>query len=324
MLEKIKKYNNKKLIIVAICIIVVMGFFYVYNHSKKLESNNEIPLDYNEVISNGTDKKNVYVSVEFNDIPYLIAEQKVNYSYIKYYILYDKNDYMYVSKLSDSTYNKIKEKYDKFESDFSYSLTGYIYETPNDLKKIIINSFNKSSDIKLTNDNYANYFGSTYLDDSYTKYTAQLAISLIIIIVSIVIAIIVLINWFIFKINTKKTLSKIDKELIESELLKDSTKEYKKAKIFITDKYLISTHKGLHVFDYNDSMWIYVANGDFKFISADKVYLNILTKNKKRYKSKSLDNHKKQIFDEIIEEIGNKNSNILLGYTYENMEKYNK
>lgn len=46
----------------------------------------------------------MYVSIEIADIPYQIAQREVNYTYIKYYILYDKSNYMYVAKLTDETY----------------------------------------------------------------------------------------------------------------------------------------------------------------------------------------------------------------------------
>lgn len=65
---------------------------------------------------------------------------------------------MYVAKLTDETYKKIKTAYEKDKTNFSYTLTGYIYNTPSDLKKLIIDEFNKNTSNKITKDNYSNYF----------------------------------------------------------------------------------------------------------------------------------------------------------------------
>lgn len=326
MLNKFTKSNNKKIIIIIIFIVTSIISLYGYRiFDRKSRVSDTEPLDYNELISAGTDADNMYVSVDIVDTPYQIAEQKVNHVYVKYYILYDKDGYMYVAKLSDKTYKKINDEYQDNKDNFSYTLVGYIYKTPNDLKEIIIDVFNENNpNNKISKDDFADYFGSTYLDDSYTKYTAQAAICGIIAIVSIIIFIIFLISWIICNKNIKKTLSSVGREQLESELSKNSLKEYKKAKIYMTDSFLIFTHKGLQVFNYTDIGWIYLGNSCSKITSVNKIYMNMFMNDKKKYKSKKLDYDKQHIFEEIISEIANKNSNVMIGYTYENMNKYNK
>lgn len=77
------------------------NYFYSKDNASELK-----PKDYNNLITKGKDTENTYVSIELADIPYQIAEERVNYSIIKYYILYDENDYMYVEKLTDANYKK--------------------------------------------------------------------------------------------------------------------------------------------------------------------------------------------------------------------------
>lgn len=326
MLNKFIKLNNKKLIIIIFFIVLSIISLCGYRmFDKKSRISDTKPLDYNELIAAGADVGNMYVSVDIVNIPYQIAEQKVNHMYIKYYILYDKEGYMYVAKLSDKTYKKINDEYQDNKDNFSYTLVGYIYKTPNDLKEIIIDVFNENNtNNKISKDDFADYFGSTYLDDSYTKYTAQAAICGIITIVGIIIFIIILISWIICNINIKKTLSSVGREQLESELSNNNLKEYKKAKIYLTDKFLIFTHKGLQVCNYTDIGWIYLGNSCSKISSVNKIHMNVFMNDKKKYKSKKLDYDKQYMFEEIISEIANKNSNVMIGYTYDNMNKYNK
>ena len=319
------KFNNKKLIVLTVCIIIALISAYGYKvFEKKSKTPDTQPVSYNDLIASGNDKSNMYVSVDIADIPYQIAQREVNYSYIKYYILYDQNDCMYLAELSDETYNRINDRYKENKDNFSYTLTGYIYETPKDLKEVIIDVFNESiTSTKISTDNFADYFGSTYFDDKYTKYTTQTAILEIIAIVSAIAGVIFFAQCIIYIVNTKKTLSKIDKEELESELSKTTLKEYKKVKIYLTDKYLISTYMGLKVFKYTDIVWLYAGN-NARFSSQDKMHINICMNDKSKYKTAKIHQAEKYILNEIIDEISSRNSNILAGYSYENMNKYKK
>lgn len=323
MINKILRKNHRKLIIVLLCVIIAFFSIYRLKNLQNEENNLQAPLDYGELIATQKDDDNMYVSLKIADIPYEIAEQRVNYSYIKYYILYDENDYTYVAKLSTKTYNKIKEEYQKNSSDFSYTLTGFIYKIPKKLKKIIIDVYNENNVIdKINDDNYYKYFGSTYIDDSYTKHTSRIAIYELIVITSSIIAIINLLNWIIYIINTRKTLSTISIEQLNDEL-SQNPKKYSNTEIYLTNNYLISTYRGLHVFSYYDLIWIYLGNKG-KFWPKYKTHMNIFLKGKIKYLSKSIDNSDSSIFNEIISEIINKNKKIMIGYTYENMDNYKK
>lgn len=321
MLNKILRKNHINLIIVVLCIIVALFSIYRFKSIEKLENNADNAVNYNELITQQNDKDNIYVSLEIVDIPYEIAERKVNYAYEKYYILYDKNNYMYVAKLSDKTFKKIKEEYQKNSANFSYTLVGYIYKIPNDLKKIIIDVYNTDNDgNEINNSNYYKYFGSTYIDDTYTKYTSRIAIYHIIMIISVLVGSICLINWCIYMINTRKTFKKLSFTQLDDELSK-SSKSYSNVGIYLTDNYLISTYRGLHVFSYHDIIWVYLGNNG-KPLTKDKIHINIFAKGKIKYLTKSVYNGESSIFSEIIDEILNKNENVMVGYTYENMKNY--
>lgn len=324
MLKNILKSNNRKLILTIIFVVIAIISMIGKNYFNNKDNSSELkPKDYNNLITKGKDTENTYVSIKLADIPHQIAEEKVNYSIIKYYILYDKNNYMYVAKLTDENYKKIEEQYNKQGDEFSYNLTGYIYKTPDDLRDIIIDAYNESnSSHKITKDNYSKYFGSTYLDDTYTKYTASIAIFYMISITSTVVAIIFGVQWIICLINTRKTLSKYDKQDLDEEL--QNAQEYEKAKIYLTNNYFISTYKGLHVYTYSDISWVYSGSVNGKFYSINKFCIRMFLVDKTKYDTKSLDYTKKEIFNEIFEELQKRNSNIMFGYNFENLNAYNK
>lgn len=324
MLKKISNERNYIWLVIIFIAIAIMSIFYLNNLDNIRINSKEVAKDYNEIIYAGKEKNNTYVSVDITELPILLLEEKFNYTINKYYLLIDKNNYMYIAKLKDSTFKTIKEIYDKNKNDFSYELKGYIYRISKDVKKEIVKMYNEEQIEKIDMNNYSEYFGNTYLDDTYTKYTTRAAVGYIIIIVSIIISIIFFIKWMFFIIVTNKTLKEISKDELEEELKKCDIIKYKKAKIYLTNKYLISMHKGLRVFRYNDIKWIFRGTITHLFYFGHEMSLSIYLPNKKRYETKGIGAEYYRLLDDIIQDVVEKNNNVLVGYTYENMENYNK
>lgn len=319
MISKLKKENYKNLLIFIITVILIVGLVYLFNVFNNKEDDS-IPNDYNELISTNTEKSNMHVKVTIADKPYEVAEREYNSSVEKYYILYDSYDYMYVAKLSNKKYDEIMKQYNSNPNNFSYELTGYTYETPSELKNIIIDEFNKSyEDSNINSSNFERYFGTTYLDDSYTKYTPILAIIEVSIGILMVCSLIYLFKFIVSLINTNKNLSKFNISDIDTDFLL-GYKEYKKVKIYLSSKYLISTYKGLHIYSISDIFWTYL---DENNSTNKKVFLVIVNRNREKYNCKKISSLKTDEYINLINEISKMNPNILIGYTYENIEKYN-
>lgn len=317
----IKKYNTKMLAYIGIMFILLLISLIAFIYYYKKENNSSVePVDYNSLISLGQDKEDEFVTVDIVDIPYEVAEREVNYSKIKYYILFDKDNYMYVAKLSDKTFKKISNAYEKNSDNFSYTLTGYIYNTPVDLKKIIIDVFNEDNDKKITLDDYSDYFGNTYLDDTYTIYTTQLAISELGLIFFGGVFIVFSICFVKYLLSTNKNLQLINQNEVDNELILNNFNYYKKAEIYLTNNYLIFVNKGVHIIKYNDIGWIYIGNHNGRLMN--KKYLSIFLKNKNKYKSMKISNY--EVFDQIINDLSNKNLDTVFGYSYENLQRYNE
>lgn len=319
--KKILK-NSKVPLLIAIIIIVISIVLFIA--SVKLDSQGQQELvakDYNELIAYGQDVENEYVEVTITDIPYGFAEEEDENVTRNYYFVFDEYDYMYIVRLTDSTYKMLENKYIENPEEFSYTLKGYIFEDPAELKELAIEAYNEAVEEEVVNDeNFRIYFGNTYLDETLTPYT-DISAMLIGIGVGIdVIAFVLLIVYIIGTVKSKSALKKYDKEDLEYELEKASTVAYKKSNIYLTDKYIISKVVGLTVLEYNELVWLYNEKRRQNGIPVG-TYLIGYTEKKKRYQLASTYNDE-NLLNEIMIKIKEKNSLVMLGYTKENQEKY--
>ena len=321
--SKILKCSKVPLIIALIIIAISIVLF---NYSSELDKKAEVePVakDYNELIAYEQDVENEYVEVTITDIPYGFAEEENDGITRNYYFVYDQYDYMYIVRLTDTTYSILENMYNENPEEFSYTLKGYIFEDPEELKELAISAYNEGMEEDIVNeDNFRSYFGNTYLDEVLTPYSDTSA-TLVGIGAGIdVLAFVLLILYIIGYIKTKNALKKYDKEDIEYELSKASTIEYKKAKVYLTDKYIISKVMGLTVLEYNELAWLYNekrrVNGipttiNLKGFTSKKVY---------GLAEVSAYGEGENLLIEIMNKIQEKNPQIMLGFTKENQQSY--
>ena len=313
--QKLFKLSKKYLISFIITLFLSIIFLYIANISATKEK--PIPTDYHYLIGNNKEEEGDYIKVTASTIPYLFASEDDEYNY---YIIFDENNYMYIARLTDKTYKLLKNKYDAQE-EISYEIKGYIYNTKEDLKELAIDAYNKNTETNTINkDNFSSYFGNTYVDETITPSTTMEAILTTLGILSIIFNIIIIIYAIVALVNNKKTIKKYGKETLEYELAKSTTKAYKKANIYLTDKYIISTLYGLKVYSYEDFIWIYNQKRSYNFISIG-IYLLGLT-NKKRTHQLAYRYHDEQELINIMSEISSKSDKIMTGYTKENIQKF--
>lgn len=311
---------SKKMLFIAIFlfvgIIVFLGIGTYYTDKK------DECFDYHELIKESKDTSDTYVSLNITDLPYEFGVEEKNDKKYKYYFVSDSN-YMYIVRLTDRVFNDIKSIYDKGEA-FSYQVKGYLFETPSELKKLAIDTYNEGNDsnFKLTNDNYEDYLGSTYMDIELTPYTDFVSISNAAAIICFTFMLICILLFIISLCKYKKAIKKYDLSMLESLINESDTLEYRDAKIYLTRKYLISTLYGLTVLDYNDILWMYTVNRHYNRVETG-VSLIAVTKD---FKSNQIGNifKNKEMFLEIMKKTNEYNSNIKLGYTDDNINYFKK
>lgn len=332
--SKILKCSKVPLVIVLLIIAISIALF---SYSSELDKKGEVePVakEYNELIAYKQDVENEYVEVTITDVPYGFAEEEVDGITRSYYFVYDQYDYMYIVRLMDSTYTMLENKYNENPEEFSYTLKGYIFEDPEELKELAISAYNEGMEEEIVNqENFRLYFGNTYLDEVLTPYSDTSAILIGIGAGIDVLALVLLILYITGYIKTKNALKKYDKEDLEYELSKSSTIEYKiskvstlenkKDKIYLTDRYIVSKIMGgLNVLEYNELVWLY---NEKRRINGIPTTINLKGfTNKKSYELVvvSAYGEGENLLIEIMDKIKERNPQVMLGFTKENQQSY--
>lgn len=131
-------------------------------------------------------------------------------------------------------------------------------------------------------------------------------------------------------ININKSLKNTDREELKNELLQPGVTEYPKAKILFLDKYFVSMDVGMIANEYSDIAWVYISHnartklGTYYHSVSNKSNLQVYLKNGKKYTTATVRINNNDVYSEIMEELAKKNSNIMMGYTFENLNNYNK
>ena len=124
------------------------------------------------------------------------------------------------------------------------------------------------------------------------------------------------------------TALEIDKEDFKNELLQPEINEYSKTKILLLDRYFVSMDIGMIANEYSDIAWVYISHntktkwGNSYYKITNKSNIIIHLKNGKKYTTASIKMKEDEIYSEIIEKMSKKNPNILIGYSYENLNNY--
>lgn len=311
---------SKKIVYFAFFLtLVALTFFYI---AKLLDEQVAVSKDYSELVMLGKDKENNYVNLEINYLPYYIVKRNNSNITLKYYIVVDKNNYMYIVRLTDETYLKMKDLYQKDPDNFSYYIEGYIFKTPEDLKQNTIESYNNLAEQEIVNDNnFSSYFGKSYLDETNIPYLNSNVFLIVAAIILIILSILLIIYYIILVIKNKKMLAKYDLVKLEKEINSKRTIYFKKLNLYLTNKYIIVKHYTLKIISYNDIIWAYNEKNYYNGILTNYSLVSYLKNNHKINMATS--NNKEDLI-KIIKKISKKNNNALIGYSKENKKKFNK
>ena len=316
---KILKWNKKNLLISIGVILLGIVFIFV-GAAFSIYPDDLTPVSYDELISTKSDEPEMYATVTIKYLPYLFAEETGEYSNNNYYIIFDEDNYPYIARLTDETYQLLEKKYDNGE-DISFELNGFLYSQESKLKELALDAHKELfEDSEITIDNYEMYFGKTYLDENRVPSTLPEIIFVALGFVFSFIGFICFIVSIVSKIRFKKNLYQFNLDDLKYEVGKASAIYYKKQEVCLTDSYVISTFMGIDIIRYEDILWLYTENRRYNFISIGK-YLIACT-NKKKAIQLSYVYKNEVILNEIMQKIYEKNHKIMLGYNKENHSKY--
>ncbi len=320
MKKKLSYKVNKKILYLGFLLIILsLTFFYLAKIEEKREITSK---DYSELVMLGKDNKSSYVGLEINYLPYYVVTRKSNNIILKYYIVVDKDNYMYLVRLTDETYQKMENMYESNPDDFSYYIEGYIFETPIDLKRATISSYNALAEQELVNEkNFSNYFGKSYLDETNLPYLNSYVFLLVAGILCDSISFIIIIYYIILVINNKKLLKNFDKEKIKKEVSSKRTIYFDKLNLYLTNNYIITKHLYLKIIPYKDIVWIYNEKNDYNGLLTNYSLVVYLKNNKK---IKLVTSSNKDDLITIIKKVSKKNKDVLVGYSKTNKNKYKK
>ncbi len=225
--NRIFKPSKKLIIIIVVAILIVatlIGIFIYVGNKNRVETKS-----LHDLIYSSQDHEGEYAKINLAYVPYKFAAQDET---LIYYLAMDKEGYMYVVRLTDETYNELVKLQEEKQNEFSYELKGYLFEMPEELRKIVIESYNEISEKQsLTEENLEEYIGSVYLDETMTPGINYKTVILIIAIILGLCGVAILIIIVMHKIKTKETKEEINKEEIKERIKKKFNKEGIKEKI---------------------------------------------------------------------------------------------
>ena len=318
--KEIKKLNNSLYIFIIFLVLGALFIaFGIYENRK-----NEANYDYlNDIIENKNNETGAYAYLNVAQAPYSIAKYE-DEDKEAFYIIFD-GTYFYIAYLSDDLYAKLNVE--GLEED-PLTIYGITTAIPEEVKEIAIEVYNDGleEEDQISMDNFNNYFGEVYLNNTSLKKLNSSFYLLSIIPFSI--SLIFLIIFITKKVKTKKRLSKLTEEelnTLEQELDSDDAKYYSNYHLILTNNYLISFTSGLNILKYSNLIWIYEHKvKQYGITTAKNIF--VMDNNGKTYHILNTDAFKKssELIKEIITNISNKNDKMLVGYNKRNQEEINK
>lgn len=302
--------EEKKYLIISIVLVLISIFLITINSiiNDKLSSINKSASNYNYLISNSLDEEGIYSTVTINFLQSFYQAGNRIYFYAK-----DEYNNYFITNMSYELYKKIELIYLDNPDSFSYTITGYLFEMPENIKEIAIGELKNIDTYKddfkeeITLENYNKYFGSTYIsEENITPMPKKLFIFIIIIFISL--SSIFVIIYIKMLINRFKVLNKYNQKQILKELEEESTIEFDRLKLFISDKHIIFGNKGLNIIPIKSIQTAYIQNNKYNGIHIS-YELIIYTNDGKKYEIA----HSKKYLNDIkmaLVELKGKNDDI--------------
>lgn len=327
-INKVLKPGKVLLIITILFIIATIGLFAIGYYQEYTDKKD--PKDLGTLIENSEEKEGQYVKLDIGYLPYAFAEVGTTDKEY-YYFAWDAENYMYIVRLTDKTYEELKGMANAEDEKLSYQLKGYTFKTPSNLRKLAIEAANEiysggeeeeSTSKKITTSNFTEYFGSVYIDE--TEVPANTSGDPTFYGLGFCVGIFALMFVIIYVSRMKGTVSfrkNPEKyEELKEELSALTDNPYKKLKVYLTSKYVIAKTSAVLAIPYKDVIWEYTQIHYRNGVAMNKTLI-ICTKEKKKIALATSGPDDMNI-DEIMVEIQDRNEEVKIGYTKENRQFY--
>ncbi len=316
---KEQKGITKKIIIWLFIIFVSIGLFVLGDYLNEKEKSKAQNLE-TIITSKDENKESLHTYIEVKKNPYKFAVS--NDTTDAYYLLTDGN-YLYVAYMSIDDYNKVNDENDY---DGKIKIEGITGIPSSDVKNLAIETYNELFETQLTTADYESYFGDVYIDMT-KEYSSSSDVINVIGFITLIVGIICLIVNIAKKISYNKNIkkfSRVEIKHINEELNNPNSFYYNYAKVYLTDNYIVSISLPFCVIKYADILWMYKhvqrTNG---IKTNESIILKDMFNKSYSIASMSLSTKAKtEQFEEIMNTISQKNPNILVGYTKENINEY--
>ena len=316
---KEQKGITKKIIIWLFIIFVSIGLFVLGDYLNEKENSKAQNLE-TIITSKDENKESLHTYIEVKKNPYKFAVS--NDTTDAYYLLTDGN-YLYVAYMSIDDYNKVNDENDY---DGKIKIEGITGIPSSDVKNLAIETYNELFETQLTTADYESYFGDVYIDMT-KEYSSSSDVINVIGFITLIVGIICLIVNIAKKISYNKNIkkfSRVEIKHINEELNNPNSFYYNYAKVYLTDNYIVSISLPFCVIKYADILWMYKhvqrTNG---IKTNESIILKDMFNKSYSIASMSLSTKAKtEQFEEIMNTISQKNPNILVGYTKENINEY--
>lgn len=317
-INKILKPGKVLLIVMIIFILLTAGIFAAGFYEQYQAKRDPKPLG--ELIANNEEEEGQYVKLDMAYVPYVFAEEGTSNVYY-YYFAWDSEKLMYIVRLTDDTYKKISELYSEDKETIEYQLKGYTFKTPSKLKQLAIEAANEIFEEKVvTTSNFANYFGTVYIDETdvpdntsgdATLYGIGFCVGIF-----ALMFVIIYVSRMKGTVSFRKNPEKYEE--LKEELAGMNDNPYAKLKVYLTSKYIIAKSSAVIAIPYKDVIWEYTTIHYRNGVAMNKS-LTICTKDKKKIIIATSSPEDANI-DEIMVEIQDRNEEVKIGYTKENRQ----
>lgn len=273
------------------------------------------------VSANDEIDKKAYVDIAY--IPYRCVS--IENSNNSYYIVND-GEYMYIALMDQSKFNEFNHDDIK---DHPQRAQGYTKKLTNEVKEMILEVYNDNVDqeYQILKSEFDDYFGSIYLNmvmDKEDVATFPTLISIGLAIFGVIGVGLVFYEIFSYKYS----ISKLDEYLIsqiDMEMNMATAEYYQPVHMYLTNNYLINFKHAFKVMKYEDIAWIYVYEKRVNGLEQTRA-IKVVDNNGKRHtiaKIRLMSKKQSECYDEIFNTVLSKNSNVLIGYTDENIKEMN-
>ncbi len=306
------------LLIISISLIVLSVVMYII--SANLKTGKEEAIDYRKLLFNYDNIEGEYTKLDIV-LAYSFAERDD----LIYYYVQDEDGYVYVVRMTDDTFDKMEADYNSSsnQDNFTYTIYGYVRKVPSDLKKFIISEFDDAFGQKITADEYDEWFSDTYIDETLTGKITRHIFFLGAGVIFDIAAVILLIIYLKTSVQLKRVMKNYNYDIIANQLSSADTICYKREGIYLASQFIIFTYTGLRLMSYSDIKWMYNLKHYTNGIPIG-ISLMAACSDKKLYSVASTSSKNEQTLIEIMARIHERNNNVLIGYTDENIQLFNE